>query len=150
MVGQINTTWTDIYDGEKVIIHRETNDVSLQHDRYACAVKRIKDGRGLLVDVPQLATVGHIPLEVSKHCHYFMCHGGEINGVVEDSRHRLSPIPSGGLEIKLKLTFKGLGDIVYKMKQLIRESYSWEYTGEQRETERVEPDPLEEDEEIDL
>ena len=27
---------------------------------------------------------------------------------------------------------------------------SWEYTGEQRETERVEPDPLEEDEEIDL
>ena len=32
----------------------------------------------------------------------------------------------------------------------IRESYSWEYTGEQRETERVEPDPLEEDEEIDL
>ena len=28
----------------------------------------------------------------------------------------------------------------------IRESYSWEYTGEQRETERVEPDPLEEDE----
>ena len=124
--------------------------MSLQHDRYACAVKRIKDGRGLLVDVPQLATVGHIPLEVSKHCHYFMCHGGEINGVVEDSRHRLSPIPSGGLEIKLKLTFKGLGDIVYKMKQLIRESYSWEYTGEQRETERVEPDSLEEDEEIDL
>ena len=54
------------------------------------------------------------------------------------------------LEVKLKLTFKGLGDIVYKMKQLIRESYSWEYTGEQRETERVEPDPLEEDEEIDL
>ena len=50
-------------------------------------------------------------------------------------------IPSGGLEVKLKLTFKGLGDIVYKMKQLIRESYSWEYTGEQRETERVEPDP---------
>ena len=79
-----------------------------------------------------------------------MCHGGEINGVVEDSRHRLSPIPSGGLEVKLKLTFKGLGDIVYKMKQLIRESYSWEYTGEQRETERIEPDPLEENEEIDL
>ena len=36
------------------------------------------------------------------------------------------------------------------MKQLTRESYSWEYTGEQPETERVEPDPLEEDEEIDL
>ena len=101
--------------------------------------------------VPQLVTVGHIPLEVSKLCHYFMCHGGEINGVVEDSRQRRSPIPSGGLEVKLKLNFQGLGDIVYKMKQLIREAYSWEYTGEVRETERVEPDPLEEDsEEIDL
>ena len=30
------TTWADIYDGEKVTVHRETNDVSLQHDRYAC------------------------------------------------------------------------------------------------------------------
>ena len=79
-----------------------------------------------------------------------MCHGGEIDGVVEDSRHRRSPIPSGGLEIKLRLTFKGLGDIVYKMRQLIRESYSWEYTGEQRYTEQVELDPLEDDEEIDL
>ena len=40
---------------------------------------------------------------------------------------------------------------MYKMKQLIREAYSWEYTGEVHETERVEPDPLEEDsEEIDL
>ena len=36
---------------------------------------------------------------------YFMCHGGEIDGVVEDSRHRRSPIPSGGLEIKLRLTW---------------------------------------------
>ena len=73
------------------------------------------------------------------------------NGVVEDNRHRRSPIPSGGLEVKLKLTCKGLGDIVYKMKQLIREAYSWEYTGEVRETERVEPNPQEEDsEEIDL
>ena len=39
-----------------------------------------------------------------------------------------------------------------QMRQLIRESYSWEYTGELRKTERVEPDPLLEelDEEIDL
>ena len=91
-----------VYDGEKVTIHRETNNVSLQHDRYACAVKRIKDRRALLV--PQLLTVGHIPLEVSKLCHYFMCHGGEINGLAEDSTHRPSPIPSGGLEVRLKLT----------------------------------------------
>ena len=111
-------------------------------------MKRIKAGRGL--PVAQLVTVGRVPLEVSKLCYYFMCHNGEISGVVEDSRHRRSPIPSGGLEVKLKLTFKGLGDIVYKMKQLIREAYTWEYTGEQPD--RDEPVPLEEDdeEEIDL
>ena len=49
-----------------------------------------------------------------------MGHAGENYGVVGDSRHRRSPIPSGGLEVKLKLTFKGLGDIVYKMKRLIQ------------------------------
>jgi hypothetical protein len=42
-------------------------------------------------------------------------------------------IPSMGLEVKLKLTFKGLGDIVYKKNQPIREAYSWEYTGGLRE-----------------
>ena len=58
-----------------------------------------------------------VPLEVSKLCYNFMCH----NGVVEDIRNRRSPIPSGGLEVKLKLTFEGLGDIVYN---IIREAYT--------------------------
>ena len=45
---------------------------------------------------------GHVPLKVSKLCHYFIGHGGEISGVVEDNRHRRSPIMSGagGLEVK--------------------------------------------------
>ena len=58
------------YDGEKLTIRRETNDESLQHDRYACAMKRVKDGRGLFV--AQLVTVGHVPLEVSKLCYYVL------------------------------------------------------------------------------
>ena len=37
-----------------------------------------------------------------------------------------SPIPSGGLELKLKLTFHGIGGLVDKMKVLIRQSYSWD------------------------
>ena len=43
-------------------------------------------------------------------------------------------------------------DVSKKMKQLIREAYSWEHNGELRETERVERDPFEfeEDEEIEL
>ena len=38
---------------------------------------------------------------------------------------------SGGLEIKLHLTFLGRGDLIEKLKLLIRDAYNWEYTGEQ-------------------
>ena len=57
-------------------------------------------------------------MEISKCCYYFMNHGGDIEGKVLDIegkvldiegkvldiRPRRSPIPSGGLEIKLLLT----------------------------------------------
>ena len=69
-------------------------------------------------------------MEISKFCYYFMNHGGDIEGKVLDIRPRRSPIPSGGLEIKLLLTFCGPGTIVDKMKQLVREAYTWEYTGQ--------------------
>ena len=42
--------------------------------------------------------------------------------------------PSGGLEIKLNLTFKGRGDLIDKLKLLLRDAYNWDYTGEQKET----------------
>ena len=64
-------------------------------------------------------TVGHVPLEVSKLCYFFMQHGGRITGKVFDTKRRLSPIPSGGLEIKLQLTFTGQGDLSCKMKRLL-------------------------------
>ena len=116
------TTWPDVYDGEMVSVVRETDPNSLQHDRYACSVKRIKEGRGVLM--ARLVTVGHVPLEISKICHYFIIHGGEISGTVEDSKPRRSPIPSGGLEIKLNLTFKGRGDLIDKLKLLLRDAYN--------------------------
>ena len=58
------TTWTDIHDGEMVTVVLETDPTSLQRDRYACAVRKIKEGRGVLV--ARLVTVGHVPLEISK------------------------------------------------------------------------------------
>ena len=127
------TTWPDVYDGEMVSVVRETDPNSLQHDRYACSVKRIKEGRGVLM--ARLVTVGHVPLEISKICHYFIIHGGEISGTAEDSKPRRSPIPSGGLEIKLNLTFKGRGDLIDKLKLLLRDAYNWDYTGEQTQDE---------------
>ena len=93
-------------------MNKENNPDSLKYDRYACAIKRIKQSQGVLI--PTLATVGHIPLEISKFCSYFMDHGGEIEGKVVEVRPRRSPIPSGGLEIKLLLTFCSSGPIVDK------------------------------------
>jgi len=46
-----------------------------------CAVCRLKK-EGVF---PVKVTCGHIPLEVSKLCHYFMVHGGLITGAVEDA-----------------------------------------------------------------
>ena len=37
---------------------------------------------------------------------YFIEMGGIIEGIVADINYRRSPIPSGGLEIKLKLYFR--------------------------------------------
>ena len=122
-------SWQNVYEGERIYIHKETDPESLRYDRYACAIKTIIKSTGVLI--PTLSTVGHVPLEISKYCYYFIQHDGEINGKVVDLRPRRSPIPSGGLEIKLLLNFKARGRIADKMKQLLRDSYAWEYMGEQ-------------------
>ena len=49
---------------------RETDPNSLQYDRYACSVNRIEESRGVLMARP--VTVGHVPFEISKICHYFI------------------------------------------------------------------------------
>ena len=85
----------------------------------------------ILLNPQAIVTVGHVPLEVSKLCYFFMQHGGRITGKVFDTKRRLSPIPSGGLEIKLQLTFTGQGDLSCKMKRLLTNAYSWDYTGQQ-------------------
>ena len=56
------------------------------HDRYTVAVKLDND------------TVGHIPREISKICHYFLKNGGCINGEVTGKRQK-SKVFMKGLEI---------------------------------------------------
>ena len=53
---------------------------------------------------------------------------------------RRSPIPSGGLEIKLELTFSGFTPLVRKMKELMMERYEWEYSGQVAEAPQAEVD----------
>jgi len=130
--------WNDIQLGDHVMIQRETSVDSPKIDRFSCAVRRLKT-RGLVA--PTLVTVGHVPLEISKLCHFFLIHGGEISGVVEDIVPRRSPIPSGGLEIKLKATFKAVAPLADKMKVLLRAAYDYEFQDQgRRDNERDDPD----------
>ena len=69
-------------------------------DPYAVAWKLQKKDK--LVPV----VVCHIPREISRFVWYFIKYGGKVCSQVHSERPRLSPIPSGGLEILLmeKLT----------------------------------------------
>ena len=63
-----------------------------EHDRYAVAVEVEGD------------TVGHVPLEVSKICHYFIKDGGSITGQVIGKR-QYCKVFMKGLEIPCKYEF---------------------------------------------
>ena len=94
------TTWSNAKVNEKVKIEIETNQSSIAIDSYACAVKAKEeyfDG---------WKTVGHAPREISRYIYFFIKkENGTITGNVKSLNCKLSPIPSGGLEIPLQLTF---------------------------------------------
>ena len=59
---------------------------------------------------------------------------------------RRSPIPSGGLEIKLMATFKAVAPLADKMKVLLRAAYEYEFQAQKRgDDERDDPDEDNED-----
>ena len=119
-----SSEWKDIKIGGHVTIERETSQEPLKVYRYCCAVKRTKaDG----VVAPIKLTVGHVPLEVSRFCHYFLANGGTICWIDDDTRPRRSLIPSGGLEIKLKLKFQVPAKFADKMRVLIRNAYDYNF-----------------------
>ena len=89
--------------GQKVTVEMETKKFSLEVDPYACVIK-IKNRF-----FNSLITAGHIPREISRHLHFFIkTEDGKVIviGHVKSLTYRPSPIPSGGLEIPLELTFK--------------------------------------------
>ena len=122
-------SWHDLHIAQPVEVQYGTELESLKVDRYACAVKK-RPLSSILIN-SLAVTVGHVPLEISKFCYFFMQYGGHITGKVVDVKSRRSPIPSGGLEIKLQLTFTGQGEKIVKMRRLLIDAYSWDYTGQQ-------------------
>ena len=118
-----NITWTDVKQGDSVSVEIETNEESKKVDPYSCAIK------ALVGQPPQLKTVGHIPREISRHVFFFLKEeNGRIEGTVHSTKYRPSPIPAGGLEIPLMLTFKSKRFVTHqKMKDFMTSLYSYEY-----------------------
>ena len=63
------------------------------------------------------------------HTYFFLTEeGGQVCGTVMSVVYRSSPIPGGGLEIPLNLTFKcNEATTVIKMKNFVREMYDYNY-----------------------
>ena len=94
-------------------MQKETDNKSPQIDPYCCRITiRCANKIGPV-------TVGHIPREISRFVYFFLHEGGAVSGTVVDTIPCVSPIPEGGLEIKLLLHFTHpVERILEKMKEL--------------------------------
>ena len=137
-----NTTWKNAKAGQKVQVQIETNKSSKECDPYACAIK-IKNNF-----FDNWMTVGHIPREISRHCFYFIKEGGSISGHLLSTNYKVSPIPAGGLEVPLLLTFTVKEDrIFFLMNDFINNLYDYDYTGEKEDKKN---DGSDDDDEIEI
>ena len=103
----------------------ETKKSSLEVNPHACAIK-IKN-----CFFNTLITVRHIPREISRHVHFFIkTEGGKTIVNVKSLTHRPFPIPSGGLEIQLELTFTCGNKLALDlMNGFVKSLYDWNFTG---------------------
>ena len=101
-------------------MRKEDDQVTLVIDPHSVAFTR----KSIVHVVPDI--VGHILLEISRYAWFFMDRGGRFTGRVDFPRYRPSPIPKGGLEIILKVTFTIEEDkrrYVDRLKELISNNY---------------------------
>ena len=74
-------------------------------------------------------TMGHIPREISRYIYFFI---KDENGKVFDTfvKYKVSPIPSGGLEVSLPLSFSCKERwVINTIEMFVEEFYSFEYSG---------------------
>ena len=119
------TSWSNAKEGDEVKVELETNKSSKKIDPYACAI-RVKEEY-----FKGWKTFGHIPREISRHVYFFIkSEGGSVNGTVISTKYRTSPIPAGGLEIPLLLTFSWSKAINFeKIKTFVQTLYDYKFTG---------------------
>ena len=112
--------------GHKLKVERETNKSSKSIDPYACAINKNHQFFDTWL------TVRHILSEISHHC-YFL-EGGNITGHLISTTYKVFPVPSGGLEAPLLLTFSIKSEKMFKlMKSFFNDLYDYAYTGQQAE-----------------
>ena len=133
-----NANWTDVRLHQAITVEVETNATSRAYDPYCCKISIRKPDRIGPV------TVGHIPRELSRYVFYFLHEGGLVTGTVSSVHYRQSPIPEGGLEIPIQMTFSHSSKpIVEKMK-----AFAETQLVKMEETFRMEVDENTDDEEI--
>ena len=112
-----NATWKNAKAGQEVKVQVETNKSSKESDPYACAIK-VKNNF-----FDNWMTVGHIPREISRHCFYFIQEGESISGQLLSTNYKVSPIPAGGLEVPLLLTFSVIEDRIFSLIKTLSKTY---------------------------
>ena len=121
--------WLNPQRDETLRVKKEESHDALIHDPHSVAFTRKSRAR-LTPDV-----VGHFPLEISRYVWFFLNRGGRVTGMVHDPRYRRSPIPMGGLEIIIKVTFTIAEEkkrYLERLRELIAKNY--ETPDENRET----------------
>ena len=61
----------------------------------------------------KLETVGHILRQLSRHTYFYIKEGERMDGSALSTRYCPSPIPSGGVEIPLMMTFRSRSYITH-------------------------------------
>ena len=98
-----------------------------------------------------------MPREISRYVYYFLHEGGVITGTVVSTNASISPMPAGGLEVPLMLTFahkdKAVAEkmkaFVSKQLSRVNETFALEDTETPAESDEEDGEILiEDDEEI--
>ena len=92
--------------------------------------------------------MGHVPRKYYAIAIFFLKDGGNITGHSIYTNYKVSPIPAGGLEVPLLLTFSVKSERIFElMKSFVNDLYEYDYTGEQAKNNEEESS---DDEEIDI
>ena len=137
-----NSTWQNAKPGDKVKIEIEANKSLKSIDPYTCVIKiKHKFFDTWLI-------VGHISRELSSYRYFCLKEDGNITGHLICTNYKESPIPAGGLEVPLQLTFSVKSERIFElMKSFVNYLYEYDYTGEQEKNNEEESS---DDEQIDI